>query len=136
MLIIIICLFLSALCFVIGGYCRGIFECVTIMKFMDTWIKDIIYVNGIPYRYWGYELFVLHKDRNSDGKATWLEKTFPNDGGHRIKLLELFYYGLGATFLLCSKISIGWFTIVIPFIIWWLISVGFELSFNKFRYKK
>lgn len=127
---------MSALFFVLGGYCRGIFECVTIMKTMDTWLTETINVKNIPYKYWGYDLFILNKDRNGDGKATWWEKTFPNDGGHRIKLLELFYYGLGATFLLISKVNFGLYSVGLPFVIWWLISVGFEVSFNKFRYKK
>jgi len=133
-------LLLSVLSFFAGGVCRGIFECVTIMKSMEYhWKRTITITTEVGERktfyYWSYDLFVYNKDRNGDGKATWWEKTFPNDGGHRIKLLELFFYGLGATFLWASGLEIGYGCIGLPFVIWWIISFGFEDSFNHFKNK-
>lgn len=133
---------LSAICFFASGICQGIFECTTIINSMQKhWTRTILIKEGFFY-YWSRELFVENKDRNFDGKATWFEKTFPNDGGHRIKVLQIFLVGVGATMLglafkystltgdqiICSSISL-------PFIIWWIISLGFSISFDICRKK-
>lgn len=136
---ILLCL-LSAGFFISGGLCRGIFECVTIMKTMAKWWVKQIWITTESgekkqFYYWSYDLFIYNKDRNGDGKATWWEKTFPNDGGHRIKVLELFCYGLGATFLFISGLHVTISIVALPLFIWWLISFGFDITFDKFRNK-
>ena len=121
-----------------GGECRGIFENVTIMDRQTNWWKETIWVEGKEYLYWSKELFVLNKDRNGDGKATFWEKTFPNDGGHRIKVLELYLYGVACSCALFPAISLPLFGsivyfILVPIVFWWVISFGFTLSFDKYK---
>ena len=132
-----------ALCIIfllISGICSGIFECVVIMDTMKHhWKRTIdVRVNGnlriLPY--WSKELFELNKDRNSDGDISWLEKTFPNDGGHRIKVLEILSLGYAIMFASIQLIPSEWWFLyaeVSPFIYWWVISFGFTISFAKFR---
>jgi len=115
-----------------AGYCRGIFECVTLMKSMRKHWHKLILVHGELFEYWSYELFVFNKDRNNDGKASYLEKTFPNDGGHRIKLLELFLYSAAiCTFSFCDYNIYYLPAFFIAF--WFAISLGFSISFDKYK---
>lgn len=124
----------------LGGVCRGIFESVTIMDTMKKHWKSRVSVNYngyIKYLYfWSKELFEYNKDRNNDGKTSWLESTFPNDGGHRIKLAELFSYACACTSISIENIPTSYvflYALVSPFVFWWVISFAFTISFAKYR---
>jgi hypothetical protein len=124
-----------------AGICRGIFECVTIMDTMKNYWESLHTIKisssySKKFHYWGKELFEYNKDRNGNGKVSWLESTFPNDGGHRIKVLEILCYGYAIMFASMQAISPSFtilYAIVSPFVYWWVISFGFSVSFAKFR---
>ena len=116
-------LFLSFACFFLGGTCRAIFECIILF---DSLAKS----HG---KYWSRDLFCSNKDRNNDGKISWLESTFPKDGCHNTKVVELLLYGGGSAFLYASHINFGNWIFAIPFVIWFVISTGFELEFRLRR---
>lgn len=129
-----IAIILSAVFFLAAGWCRAIFECVTIMNTMRYhWTRQIV-VDGKTFDYWGYSLFVYQKDRNGDGKTSYWEKTWVRDGGHASKRLELLFYALGATTLLYAP-HFGLLDVLyVPFI-WLLISGSFDYWFDIYRKK-
>jgi hypothetical protein len=125
----IISLFLAFALFFLGGFLRGLFECVLLFDSVDDWLGP----------YWAFDLFKADKDRNKDGKVSFFEINFPNDGGHRAKLYELNCYAVGACFLaLANSFSPlpGWYILALFAPIWWVNSIGFLVSFNKYRYAK
>lgn len=121
----------------IGGWLRGLFEAVVLFDSVDDWLGP----------YWAFVLFASDKDRNKDGKVTFMELNFPNDGGHRAKLFELLCYSFSILFFAVGAIMafhyipkneliISAISLITPFILWWFISIGFLTSFNKYRPKK
>lgn len=138
MILAAIFLLISFAAFYAGGCFRGIFECIlifdSIKEFWGNW--------------WSYTLFKYNKDRNNDGKIDFLEKHFPNDGGHRSKLFELLLYSLGCVcygiaffsasykLMMLSEYWIYLIGFVSIFTIWWIISIGFLTTFKKYRYGK
>ena len=126
----------SMLCFVLAGVCFGVYQCTTIMNTMKKWwTRQITIKEGVFY-YWSSELFVCNKDRNWDGKASWWEMTFPNDGGHRIGVAMILLFSLGASVLVMPWLSAAQsliLGIVGPIGLWFLTSVGFTFTFDKYR---
>ncbi len=129
-IIIAITLILLAFCFYhLGGWLRGLFECVILFNSVDDWLGP----------YWAFELFKSNKDRNNDGKITFWELNFPNDGGHRAKLFELICYAIGAGLLATANSMLNipsWYVLVLCAPLWWVNSIGFLSSFNKYRKSK
>lgn len=138
MIALFIALFISIGFFFIGGYLRGLFECVLLFDSVDDFLGPK----------WAFKLFTSDKDRNKDGRVSFWEKHFPNDGGHRAKLAELLLYSAGCVFytfalfsasfklLLLSDYWIYLIGFVSIFTIWFIISIGFLTSFKKYRYGK
>lgn len=126
--LILLCI-VALLFFYLGGYLRGLFEAVILFDSVDDWFGP----------YWAFSAFTEGKDRNKDGKISFWELNFPNDGGHRAKLYELNCYAIGACFLaVASSFATfpGWYFLAGFSIIWWINSVGFLVSFNKYRKAK
>lgn len=137
MIVALIFLVLAVCLYLFGGWLRGLFEAVLLFDSVDDWFGP----------FWAFKLFASDKDRNGDGKVTFWELNFPKDGGHRAKLYELLSYSFGSCFLaICAVFVFINYTLpwqaalliasVIPFVIWWIISVGFLISFNKYRKAK
>jgi len=129
MIIAIVLLFLGVAFYFLGGWLRGLFECVLLFNAVDDYLGPR----------WSFELFKSDKDRNNDGKITFWELNFPDDGGHRAKLYELCCYSVGASLLAIGNSMMpfpGWYIIILSAPIWWINSVGFLFSFNKYRYPK
>lgn len=129
MIIAIICITLVFAIFFLGGWLRGLFECVLLFDTVDDFLGP----------FWAYELFKSDKDRNDDGVVTFWELNFPKDGGHRAKLYELCCYSIGAALLAIGNSYLpfpSWCIIVLAPPIWWVNSLGFLSSFNKYRYPK
>lgn len=126
MALAIIILILAFAFFFLGGWLRGLFECVLLFDSVDDWLGP----------YWAFELFGSDKDRNNDGKVTFWELNFPNDGGHRAKLYELCCYAVGAGLLATANSMLpikSWYVLALCAPIWWVNSIGFLTSFNKYR---
>lgn len=85
-MLVIITLLLLAAYLVFAGRCRAMFECIILYDTAKLWFGE---------RY-SRKAFIEAKDRNNDGKTTYWERTFPNDGGHRAKLAEVLYLALAA----------------------------------------
>lgn len=132
----LICLATAIALYFTGGFLRGLFEAVILFDSVDDWLGPR----------WAFKLFGDDKDRNHDGKVSFMELNFPNDNTHRAKLYEILCYAfascflaIGAGFLLMScttKIPALPLTVIsftAPFVIWWIVSVGFLVSFNKYR---
>jgi hypothetical protein len=129
MILLIILFLLSFALFYFGGYLRGLFECVLLFDSVDDWFGP----------FWAFDAFTEGKDRNKDGKVSFWELNFPKDGGHRAKLYELSCYAFGAAILaLANSFSPfpAWYVLALAVPIWWVNSVGFLTSFNKFRKAK
>lgn len=89
---------------VLAGRQRAIFECVLIYDSAKLWFGD---------RFSKSRFTNSSKDYNLDGKVSYLERTFPKDGGHRAKLKEVIFSGLAAaamviTFWLALRASINY----------------------------
>lgn len=131
MIVAIILFILSCLCLYLGGWNRAKFECILIFDSLKLWYGD---------DYSRKVFFYKDKDTNKDGKRSWFELTFPQDGGHRIKRYEITFYGLGSALFAASL----WFAnlpniysvlIVLAFIPVYIgiTGFGFELGFKKYR---
>jgi hypothetical protein len=81
---------LITLLLVLAGRKRAIFECVLIYDSAKLWFGD---------RFAKSRFTDASKDYNLDGKVSYLERTFPKDGGHRAKLWEVIYLGLAAGYI-------------------------------------
>jgi hypothetical protein len=105
---------------ILAGLSRAIFECII---FFDTPKK---YLGS----YYSRDLFYSNKDRNNDGKTSYWENTFPDDGGHRIKLVEIIC-------LITSGIGFinlnGWQSIIYIIFSFMIYSYSFEQFFKKYR---
>lgn len=124
----------------LAGRQRGKFEVILIFDTLKFWKgkrfeRDLFY-NG-------------NKDRNKDGKISYMELTFPSDGGHRTKLWEVVLVSLS---VFESPIVIGqlvyrfdncgvaehWVVNAIIFITGPLFflaySLGFRHAFQKYRH--
>lgn len=113
----------------LGGWLRGLFESVILFNTVDDWLGP----------FWAFELFASDKDRNNDGVVTFWELNFPKDGGHRAKLYELCCYSVGASLLAIGNSLLpfpSWYIVALAAPMWWINSVGFLVSFNKYRYAK
>jgi len=134
----------SILCLVCAGICFAIYQCVVVMNTMQYWWPKEITIKTIDgpkkFKYWSLELFVYSKDRNGDGKATWWEKTFPNDGGHRIGIAMILFFCYATWFRLLpfsiESLGILWsvlFSFLVPIAMWFIVSYGFIITFDKYR---
>lgn len=88
---------------VLAGRQRAIFECVLIYDSAQLWFGE---------RFSKKAFTDASKDTNFDGKVSYLERTFPKDGGHRAKLKEVIYSALAAasmviTFWLALRATIN-----------------------------
>jgi hypothetical protein len=131
-------LLISLAAFFVGGLMRGMFECVIIFDSMKDFYGS----------WWSYKLFKDNKDRNNDGEISFLERNFPNDGGHRAKLAELLLYAYGGVCYAIAFFSASfelmiladYWIYLIGFVsvitIWWVMSIGFLTSFKKYRHGK
>lgn len=129
MILAFLFLVLSIIAFFSGGCLRGLFECVLLFDSIDDFRGP----------YWAFDLFKSDKDRNKDGKVSFWELNFPNDGGHRAKLFELTLYSFGACLLAIANSYSplpSWYVVILFLPIWWVKSIGFLVTFNKYRYGK
>lgn len=112
-----------------SGMCRAIFECLI---YWDAFYK----IHGWSY-WWSWNLFESNKDRNHDGKKSFMEINFPNDGGHRIKLLEIITLMIGTVLIVLSSIiNHNWLFVIINLIVGFAINgYVFSLEFDKYRKK-
>lgn len=128
----IILFLISTICLLVGGYCRGLFECVLIFD-------SVKFHKGEK---WSRKLFYASKDINKDNKITWFESTFTVDKTHRVKRMEIVFYELCSAFFAASL----WFAnlpfvytliVILGFlpIYFGLSGFGFLLSFKKYRPK-
>lgn len=105
-----------------SGYCRALFECIILF--------DSLFEKHGYSEYWSYKRFTRLK------KGYW-GRTFPNDGGHRIKLVELLFDGLACVCLTYSFDEILHsliLTIIATTITYSLVkSFGFEQTFKEKR---
>lgn len=113
---------IGALFALISGYCRAMFECVILF--------DSLYEKHGYSEWWSYARFTRLK------KGYW-GKVFPNDGGHRIKLVELVSDSLAC---ICfaysfSLILSNYILIILAVIISYSFvkSFGFEQTFKDKR---
>lgn len=110
----------AALLLCIAGWCRAIFECII---FFDSAKKHL-------GNYFSRDLFYSNKDRNNDGKISTIENAFPNDGGHRIKLVEILCFLISSI----GIIGLNWYQIIIYVIFAFLVySYSFETTFKQYR---
>lgn len=131
MILAIILFIVSCLCLYLGGWNRAKFECIIIFDSLKIWYGDDFSKETF---------FNKDKDTNKDGKRSFFELTFPNDGGHRLKRYEMLFYGLASALFAASL----WF-IDLPTIYTVLIGLvyaptyfaitgfGFDLGFKKYR---
>lgn len=133
----IILTLLALYCFYKAGRERGVFEVVLIFDTAKLWLGERF----------SRAAFEASKDRNYDGKVSYWERTFPNDGGHRAKLSEQIHLSFALFFsmvglihaLIAIQIEDTWF-VVIGYAILMTIarfvvfSAGFLHSFNLYRY--
>jgi hypothetical protein len=129
MIVAIGLILLAFLLYLFGGWLRGLFEGVILFDSVDDWFGP----------FWAFDLFASDKDRNDDGKVSFWELNFPKDGGHRAKLYELCCYaaGAGALAMGFSMLDLKpWYVLALVVPLWWVNSVGFLLSFNKYRHVK
>jgi len=125
-------IFLACLAFYAGGYLRGIFESILIFDTAKDWLGP----------YWAFKLFASEKDRNKDGKTSYWELTFPDDGGHKSKLWELCMYAIGAGVLSLANDPLThyagqpWYILGAVPLLWLSCSYGFLRAFRKYRYVK
>ena len=68
----IIAVIIGMFLFGYAGYVRALFECILIYNSIEK-LKGYFY---------SFTLFKSNKDRNNDGKISFIENAFPNDGGH------------------------------------------------------
>lgn len=106
----------------IAGYCRALFECIILF--------DSLFEKHGYSEWWSYARF-------TQNKHGFLGNTFPNDGGHRIKLVELLFDSLA-----CVCLSYSYDEILHSFIITMMAvvltyalvkSFGFEQTFKELR---
>jgi hypothetical protein len=105
---------------ILAGLSRAIFECIIFFDTPKKYLGD----------YYSRDLFYSNKDRNNDGKISYFENAFPNDGGHRIKIAEiscLIVSGIGFIGLNFYQSAIY---IIAAFLIY---SYSFEQFFKKYR---
>lgn len=106
----------------IAGYCRALFECIVLF--------DSLFEKHGYSEWWSYARFT----RNKHG---FLENTFPNDGGHRIKLVELLFDGLACVCFAFAfdEILSNHLLIIIAVIVCFSLckSFGFEQTFKELR---
>lgn len=127
-----------------AGFLRGMFEVIVIFDTLKLWLGDRF----------SRRSFEASKDTNQDGAVSYLEKTFPKDGGHRTKLwevillsLSLFFagsvmkYGLWYLLNFPEKEAaqevyyFGWIPfpyLLIP-IAFLVYSAGFRVAFKRYR---
>lgn len=103
------------------GVCFFFYEGIIIMDFFSKWGK-----------WWTKAYFESNKDRNNDGRISWWERTFPNDGGHFFKRLLVVLIGAGIT---CVKGVPAEYYIFCAFVGWWVISATFDIMWNIWRKK-
>lgn len=113
---------LGVLFALISGYCRALFECIILF--------DSLFEKHGYSEYWSYKRFTRLK------KGYW-GRTFPNDGGHRIKLVELLFDALACVcfaFAFDNILSNHLLIIIAVIVCYSLIkSFGFEKTFKELR---
>jgi hypothetical protein len=113
---------LGVLFALIAGYCRALFECIVLF--------DSLYEKHGYSEWWSYARFT----RNKQG---YWQNTFPNDGGHRIKIIEFIFDALACVCLsysyslIVDAIIIIITSVVITFAL--CKSFGFEQTFKELR---
>lgn len=124
--IVIVSVFAVA-AFTLAGFARALFECILFHDTIKLWLGE----------YYSKQLFDSHKDRNKDGKISYMENAFPKDGGHFVKRVEYGATAFGIVFVcnLCVVLSDYWFVILImPVAYFLIVSAAFEMSYSTFRY--
>lgn len=113
---------LGVLFALIAGYCRALFECIILF--------DSLYEKHGYSEWWSYARFT----RNKIG---YWDNTFPNDGGHRIKLVELLFDSLACVCLSYSydEILHSFMATMLCVIVtyFFIKSFGFEQTFKELR---
>ena len=108
--------------FAFAGYARALFECIL---FYDSVKKEY-------GEYYSYELFKSNKDRDNDGKISFMESTFPDDGGHNLKHYET----VGILLACLVPLILVWYWAIVYLIIgFWFKAAVFELNFRKYKVK-
>ena len=121
---------------VLAGRQRAIFECVLIYDSAKLWFGE---------RFSKHAFTNASKDTNKDGKVSYLERTFPSDGGHRAKLWEVIFSGLAAatmviTYWLCLQASIKSISyliiLMISLAVFWFLVYSYSFVVFHARYRK
>jgi hypothetical protein len=131
MVLAIILFIYSCLCLYLGGWNRAKFECIIIFDSLKIWYGD---------DYSKETFFNKDKDTNKDGKRSWFELTFPDDGGHRLKRYEMLFYGLASS-LFAASLWVAALPIIYTIAIavsyapiyFAITGYGFVLGFKKYR---
>lgn len=121
----------------LAGRCRGKFEVILIFDTLKLWKGE---------NYSRFQFTSRSKDTNNDGKVSYWERTFPKDGGHRIKLREVIYISIAVVQVCMLSIVISfwpfflsnnWFFLLGPFIAgiasFAIYSLGFLDAFQTYR---
>lgn len=111
-----------------AAFWRAVFEAIL---FYDT----PKYVFGSDY--WSMELFASNKDRNKDGKVSYMEDSFPDDGGHLAKRIEIVSLAtaVGTLVVAFTGISLWWaFAVPVGFAL--VHATTFELTLRWLRKAK
>lgn len=106
----------------ISGYCRAMFECIILF--------DSLYEKHGYSEWWSFAHFTRLK-------KGFMCRTFPNDGGHRIKIIELVSDSLACICLAYSfsLILSNYILIILAVIVSYSLvkSFGFEQTFKDKR---
>ncbi|MCK6611543.1 MAG: hypothetical protein L6Q78_10945 [Bacteroidia bacterium] len=106
--------------FLVGiGLCFFFFEGIVILNLFRNWGK-----------WWTKELFESAKDRNGDGKISFMERTFPRDGGHFFKRLLVSLIGAGMSYYQGVP-ALSY--LIYSFIGWWIASATFDITWTFMR---
>lgn len=116
----IIAVIIGMFLFRYAGYVRAFFECILLFDSVKKHLGN----------YYSFDLFKSNKDRNNDGKISFIENAFPNDGGHELK-----HYETGCILLACLVpiFLVWWLGIIYLIVGFWFRSFAFEISFKKYK---
>jgi hypothetical protein len=109
-----------------AGRQRALFECIILFDSLKNKLGTIYGDDS----WWSFHSFCEQKDRNLDGKASWMEKTFPDDGGHRVKNAEIFFLLVGGIGLYDTIPALAIFYVIGGFAVY---GFSFDITFNKYR---
>ncbi len=117
----IIITLLALYCFYKAGRERGVFEVVLIFDTAKWWLGERF----------SRAAFEASKDKNYDGKVSYWERTFPNDGGHRAKLSEQIHLSLA---LLFSMFGFVFIISAVPNEYQWYVFYGYAILMTIARF--